>query len=183
MLDYHRVLKNSCGFVEFATKLDKNTRLLAIKLWKNENTDVRFTEFISELDGQFITGRQGRELLERKKEIESMTFIVRCVRNFLVDLWRKLKTQKTFRINVSSGKLESPEQHWAQLNKDRQEARKMVDKIFSVVDDDEAELLLYKWGLRSRDEIKQYFGNVSDTIISRRWKKLQAKLQAIREEL
>ena len=183
LTNYEDVLKEGFGYVQFSTRLDKNLRVMAVEIWKRENTDISYLEFLSELDGLFITGTQGEKLMKHRSKIDCKSYIIRTVKNFLIDYWRKLKTKRNFRKNVSSGQIESPEQHWAQLNADRQEARRMVDKIFSVVDDDEAQLLLYKWGLKSREEIKQYFGNVSDTVISRRWKKLQAKLQEIKEEL
>tara|TARA_R110001599_G_scaffold350396_1_gene580432 strand:+ start:1767 stop:2312 length:546 start_codon:yes stop_codon:yes gene_type:complete len=181
MIDYRDILEDGCGFVGFGITLSKNQRLLAKHIWNQENTDVSFQAFIEELDGLFISGRQGQALSD--KDIEHKSYIMTATKNFLVDYLKALRNKKKFTRDVKSGKIESPEMHWAQLNADRKEARRMVDAIFEIIDDEEAELLLYKWGLRTREEIKAYYGGVSDTILSRRWKKLQAKLVSIKEEL
>jgi hypothetical protein len=179
--NFEEVVVRRFGFVRWASINNRNIKLLCSTFYRNYHSfqDMTYDEFYTELDTQFFLTNRSKVTLSKVNK----SFIVQAVKFFLQDLKRKLDrirvraskmvsltgTEELTEVPVSIS-IEHP-----QLEV-KTEAQIMLNQILETLDEDERHLVLYKLGRISNEEVRDYFGGVSNTIISRRWKKLQQKL-------
>jgi hypothetical protein len=199
--NFHEVVARKFGFVRWASINNKNIRLLCLNFYqdydrfspvintvfvrekdsKTYSSRLTYDEFLTELDKEFrLTSRSEVELFKVNK-----SYMINAVLFFLKDFRRKLDKLKRQAIKqVSTDELKELTEvpvpgvslHQSFPTVQETEAKIMLEQIMNTLDEDERHLVLYKLGRISNKEVKEYFGGVSDTIISRRWKKLQRKL-------
>tara|TARA_R100001463_G_scaffold40367_1_gene85693 strand:- start:883 stop:1485 length:603 start_codon:yes stop_codon:yes gene_type:complete len=181
--DFNEVTVRQFGFVRWASINNKNVRLLCLRYHKEYNrfSHLTYDEFLTDLDKEFkLTNRSKVDLCKVNR-----TFMAQAVLYFLKDFKKKLdkvRTRATKKVkvevleNLSEVPVPGVNLHQPFPTVKQTEAYIMLKQILDIIDEDERHLVLYKLGRISNQDLKEYLGGVSDTIISRRWKKLQAKL-------
>jgi len=198
---FEEVVVRKFGFVRWASINNKNVRLLCKKYYEDRDkfspimntvvvrkkddktycSPVTYDEFLTELDKEFrLTNRSEVSLCTVNKN-----YMVQAVLFFLKNFKRNLDrvaTKATKFVNVDELKelsevpVPGVNLHQPFPTVKQMEAKVMLQQIMDMLDEDERHLVLYKLGRISNEEVREYFGGVSNTIISRHWKKLQSKL-------
>ena len=180
---FEEVVVRKFGFVRWASINNKNVRLLCSQFHRgrSEFSQLTYDEFLTELDKEFrLTNRSEVSLCTVNKN-----YMVQAVLFFLKNFKRNLDrvaTKATKFVNVDELKelsevpVPGVNLHQPFPTVKQMEAKVMLQQIMDMLDEDERHLVLYKLGRISNEEVREYFGGVSNTIISRHWKKLQSKL-------
>jgi len=180
---FEEVVVRKFGFVRWASINNKNVCLLCSQFYRgrSEFSQLTYDEFLTELDKEFrLTNRSEVSLCTVNKN-----YMVQAVLFFLKNFKRNLDrvtTKATKFVNVDELKelsevpVPGVNLHQPFPTVKQMEAKVMLQQIMDMLDEDERHLVLYKLGRISNEEVREYFGGVSNTIISRHWKKLQSKL-------